>query len=154
MDEFQTLLRRLPNSGSLRILCAYNLTDNERNRLPGATVEASVTLSIQSGEYPNFLDWMRTDDTNSLAPTKFTWTNYEATVILDLVAESMEVRTENRQLLRTCMEYSQEVRLRHFNHVYEFPARERIARRAPIDNPRNPQILNPQDENWDGNIMG
>ena len=150
MDEIQSLFRRLPNSGSLRIVCAYHLTDNERNRLPGATVEASVTLTIQSGEYPNFLDWVRTDETNSLVPTKLTWTNYDATVDVDLVAESMEVHTENRQILRNCMEYSQEVRLRRFNHVYEFPARERrpANRHPPIENPQ------PRNENWDGHIMG
>jgi hypothetical protein len=151
MDEFQILLDRLPNNGTLAIECDYTPGNNERNRLPGGFQQASLTLSIRADGFREFRDWLYNDNQNTLAPYRFTWTGADATIVVDLNTSSVEIHTQNQNTINSCSEYARQARIRHFQHVHELAGRGRIVRRPPIENPRN---LNAPNENWGGRVVG
>ena len=146
MDAFQNLLDRLPNNGTLSVECDYTPSDNERNRLPGGVQNASLTLNMRADGLREFRDWLYNDNNNTLGPFRFVWTGADATVTVDLNAESLEIRTQNQNILLTCLDYAREARLRNFSHVRELAGRGRIVRRhvaAPAPN-----------ENWERRVIG
>lgn len=149
MDAFQNLLDRLPNNGMLSVECDYTPSDNERNRLPGGFQSASLTLNMRADSLREFRDWLYNDNHNSLHPFRFVWTGADATVTVDFNADSLEIRTQNQNILLTCLDYAREARLRNFSHYRELAGRGRIVRHAPIGNPQNPR-----NENWERRVVG
>ena len=149
MDAFQNLLDRLPNNGTHSVECDYTPSEKERNRRPGGYQSPSLTLNMRADGLREFRDWLYNDNHNTLHPFRFVWTGADATITVDLNLDSVEVVTQNQNILMNSQDYARQGRLRRFTHAHELGGRGRIVRHAPIGNPQNPR-----NENWERRVVG
>ena len=112
MVGFVELLRSFQGSGRVFIKCLYTPSSNVASHLPGRVVSGRLTFEMSVGEYQNFEDWMRNDDSNSLSPMKIKWTNGQSSVLLDLDDETLTVRTSDERVRQLARDYSFQERLR------------------------------------------